>query len=152
MADDRSLKDVLRFLDPSGDMSDADIAHVGQELKFTEVLDLVTKVGEDDVDGARNILSKYDDRFTIAKEYSSVPTTNMKGSSFTPIGPVGSTSGKPAGSTSGSMLTKPMSRGQGDITGDDTEGSELDTALQDPRTKNRPEVRQIQSLLKRMKK
>lgn len=134
MADDRSLKDVLRFLDPSGDMSDADIAQVSQELKFTEVLDLVTKVGEDDVAGARNILSKYDDRFTIAKEYSSVPTTNMSGSSFKPIKPVGSlptTAGPP---------------------NNDTEGSKLDTALQDPQTKNRPEVRQIQSLLQRMKR
>ena len=141
MADDRSLKDVLRFLDPSGDMSDADIAQVSQELKFTEVLDLVTKVGEDDVDGARNILSKYDDRFTIAKEYSSVPTTNMSGSSFKPIKPVGSSP------TTAGPNTKPNSPQD-----NDTEGSELDTALQDPQTKNSPEVRQIQSLLQRMKR
>ena len=35
MADDRSLKDIIRFLDPSGEISDADIASVTQDLKFT---------------------------------------------------------------------------------------------------------------------
>ena len=139
MADDRSLKDVIRFVDPSGDMSDADIAQVGRELKFTEVLDLITKVGEDDVDGARNILAKYDDRFTIAKEYSNA--TPGSGSSFKPIKPVGSSP----------TMARPPTNPNGPQD-DDTEGSELDTALQDPQTKNRPEVRQIQSLLQRMKR
>lgn len=139
MADDRSLKDVIRFVDPSGDMSDADIAQVSRELKFTEVLDLITKVGKDDVDGARNILAKYDDRFNIAKEYSNAKPG--PGSSFKPIKPVGSSP------TIARPNTNP--NGQQD---DDTEGAELDTALQDPQTKNRPEVRQIQSLLQRMKR
>jgi len=139
MADDRSLKDVIRFVDPSGDMSDADIAQVGRELKFTEVLDLITKVGEDDVDGARNILAKYDDRFTVAKEYSNA--TPGSGSSFKPIKPVGSSP----------TMARPNINPNGPQD-DDTEGSELDTALQDPQTKNRPEVRQIQSLLQRMKR
>lgn len=139
MADDRSLKDVIRFVDPSGDMSDADIAQVGRELKFTEVLDLITKVGKDDVDGARNILAKYDDRFTVAKEYSNAQPG--PGSSFKPIKPVGSSP------TMARPNTNP--NGQQD---DDTEGAELDSAMQDPQTKNRPEVRQIQSLLQRMKR
>lgn len=139
MADDRSLKDVIRFVDPSGDMSDADIAQVSRELKFTEVLDLITKVGEDDVDGARNILVKYDDRFTVAKEYSNA--TPGPGSSFKPIKPVGSSP----------TMAKPNTNPNGPQD-DDSEGQALDTALQDPQTKNRPEVRQIQSLLQRMKR
>jgi hypothetical protein len=139
MADDRSLKDVIRFVDPSGDMSDADIAQVGRELKFTEVLDLITKVGEDDVDGARNILAKYDDRFNVAREYSNARPG--PGSSFKPIKPVGSSP----------TMARPPTNPNGPQD-DDTEGAELDTALQDPQTKNRPEVRQIQSLLQRMKR
>jgi hypothetical protein len=139
MADDRSLKDVIRFVDPSGDMSDADIAHVGRELKFTEVLDLITKVGEDDVDGARNILAKYDDRFNVAREYSNARPG--PGSSFKPIKPVGSSP----------TMARPPTNPNGPQD-DDTEGSALDSAMQDPQTKNRPEVRQIQSLLQRMKR
>jgi len=100
---------------------------------------LITKVGEDDIDGARNILAKYDDRFTIAKEYSNA--TPGPGSSFKPIKPVGSSP----------TMARPNTNPNGPQD-DDTEGSELDTALQDPQTKNRPEVRQIQSLLQRMKR
>jgi hypothetical protein len=139
MADDRSLKDVIRFVDPSGDMSDADIAQIGRELKFTEVLDLITKVGEDDVDGARNILAKYDDRFNVAREYSNARPG--PGSSFKPIKPVGSSP----------TMARPPTNPNGPQD-DDTEGSALDSAMQDPQTKNRPEVRQIQSLLQRMKR
>ena len=141
MADDRSLKDVIRFVDPSGDISDADIAHIGSQLKFTEVLDLITKVGKDDIDGARNILAAYDDRFNVAKEYSNAKPG--PGSSFKPIKPVGSSP------TIARPNTNPNPNAQQD---DDTEGAELDSALQDPQTKNRPEVRQIQSLLQRMKR
>jgi hypothetical protein len=139
MADDRSLKDVIRFVDPSGDMSDADIAHVGSQLKFTEVLDLITKVGKDDIDGARNILANYDDRFNVAKEYSNAKPG--PGSSFKPIKPVGSSP----------TIARPNTNPNGPQD-DDSEGAELDTALQDPQTKNRPEVRQIQNLLQRMKR
>ena len=78
MADDRSLKDVIRFVDPS---------------------------------------------------------------SFKPIKPVGSSP----------TIARPNTNPNGPQD-DDSEGQELDTALQDPQTKNRPEVRQIQSLLQRMKK
>jgi hypothetical protein len=140
MADDRSLKDVIRFVDPSGDMSDADIAEISRKLKFTEVLDLITKVGEDDIDGARNILAKYDDRFNIAKEYSNAKPG--PGSSFAPIKPVGSSP------TMARTNTNPNSQKDDN----DTAGQELDTALQDPANKNRPEVTQIQNLLQRMKR
>lgn len=123
MADDRSLNDLIRFLDPSGDLTDADVADIARQLKFTEVLDLISFVGKDDLDKARQIVSKYDDRFTVAKEYSSVPTV------------------KPVGAT------KPMA---GPGAQQDDEEQDLDKLMTDPQTRNRPEVRQIQSLLQRM--
>lgn len=156
MADDRSLADVIRFLDPSGSMGDADIAGITKDLKFTEVLDLITYVGKDDLTSARNILTKYDQRFataaeeSITNEYSSVPTTK-KPSGFKPIKPVPTIASKPTnpnGSQSPSIT--PMSRGQGDVGDDD--GEDINALLSDPMNKNKPEVRQIQSLLQRMKR
>lgn len=135
MADDRSLADVIRFVDPDGTMSDADIANITKNLKFTEVLDIITHVGKDDLEKAREILSKYDQRFSVAKEYSQVPTSPKTKSMFEPIRP------------KGSSIT-PMSRGQGDV-GDD---SDLDAVLQDPTKQNDPNVRQIKNLLQRMRK
>ncbi len=135
MADDRSLKDVIRFVDPSGSITDADIAAISNKLKFTEVLDLITYVGKDDLDSARNILAKHDSRFGVAKEYTNVPTKKPGG--FAPIKPIGSTP------TIGGNPTNPNGP-QGD--------EDADEILNDPQNKNRPEVRQIQSLLQRMKR
>lgn len=141
MADDRSLKDVIRFLDPSGDMTDADIAAIASKLKFTEVLDVITAVGKDNLKDARNMLAKYDQRFATAaeesmtNEYSSVPTANKSG--FKPIKPVG---------TSPTMAGKPTNP-NGPQTGDE---DDVDDVLADPMNKNKPEVRQIQNLLQRM--
>ncbi len=143
MADDRSLKDVIRFLDPSGDMSDADVAAVASKLKFTEVLDIITAVGKDDLDKARTMLAKYDQRFatgaeeSITNEYSSVPSTNKSG--FKPIRPVGSAP---------TMANKPANPNGPQSDEDD----DVDAVLADPMNKNKPEVRQIQSLLQRMKR
>lgn len=139
MADDRSLKDVIRFVDPSGAMTDADIAAISNKLKFTEVLDLITYVGKDDLEKAREILSKYDSRFTVAREYSNVPpSATPKPSGFAPIKPIGSTP---------TIATKPTNpNGQQD------DEDDPDAILNDPANKNRPEVRQIQSLLQRMQR
>jgi hypothetical protein len=143
MADDRSLKDVIRFLDLSGDMSDADVAAVASKLKFTEVLDIITAVGKDDLDKARTMLAKYDQRFatgaeeSITNEYSSVPSTNKSG--FKPIRPVGSAP---------TMANKPTNPNGPQSDEDD----DVDAVLADPMNKNKPEVRQIQSLLQRMKR
>ena len=142
MDQDRSLKDLIRFLDPSGTMSDSDIANVSQKMKFTDVLDLVTLVGKGNESEARDLMAKYDERFTVAKEYTSVPTAK-KPSGFKPIKPVG---------TAPTIAQKPMNpngpaaqptQGQG-------EESDVDDMLADPMNKNKPEVRQIQSLLQRM--
>ena len=70
MADDRSLKDIIRFLDPSGEISDGEIANIANDLKFSEVLDLISAVSDDKVDAGRTILSKHDPRFSIAQEYA----------------------------------------------------------------------------------
>lgn len=142
MADDRSLKDVIRFLDPSGDMADADIAAVASKLKFTEVLDIITAVGKDDLSKARSMLAKYDQRFetgpeeSITNEYSSVPSTTNK-SAFKPIKPVGS---------SPTIAGKPTNPNGPRVDDED----DVDTMLADPANRNKPEVRQIQSLLQRM--
>ena len=57
MDQDRSLKDLIRFLDPSGSMSDSDIANVSQKMKFTDVLDLVTLVGKGSESEARDLMA-----------------------------------------------------------------------------------------------
>jgi hypothetical protein len=67
---DRSLKDIIRFLDPSGEISEPEIASITNDLKFSEVLDLISAVSDDKVDAGRNILSKHDPRFSIAQEYA----------------------------------------------------------------------------------
>jgi len=154
MADDRSLKDIIRFLDPSGEISDADIASVTQDLKFTEVLDLISYVGKDDLSAAREVLAKYNPRFStgaeepepaeeqITQEYSSVPTVK-KPSGFKPIKPVPTIAGKP---------TNPNPAQQtGQAT--DVDGEvDVDNMLADPMNRNKPEVRQIQTLLQRMQR
>lgn len=136
MADDRSLADIIRFVDPSGDMSDADIASISKNLKFTEVLDLISYVGKDDLDSARNILAKHDDRFNIAKEYTSVPTAAKSQSMFKPVQPKGTSAAAPT-STAAAQ---------------DEEEQDIDAFISDPKNKNKPEVRQIQNLLQRMQK
>jgi hypothetical protein len=144
MADDRSLKDVIRFVDPSGDMTDADIAAISGKLKFTEVLDIITYVGNDELNKARDILSKYDSRFaasqeeSITNEYSNVPTANRP-SGFKPIKPIGSTP---------SIAGKPTNPNGQQASGEE----DADDLLNDPANQNRPEVKQIQSLLQRMKR
>lgn len=122
MADDRSLSDVIKFLDPSGDMSDADIAAVSKSLKFTEVLDIITSVSKDDLDKARDILAKYDERFKIAREYAGAAMAPQSG--FKPI--------KPAGSSAAGQE------------------QDLDAVVNDPKNQNKSEVRQIKNLLSRM--
>lgn len=120
MADDRSLADVIRFVDPSGNIGDADIAGITRDLKFTEVLDLITYVGKDDLDSARNVLSKHDERFRVAKEYT-----------FKPIGPQGS---------SGSSSTM----------GGEKKGKTVDDMIKDPNKQGDPNIQQIQRILKRI--
>jgi len=151
MADDRSLKDVIQFLDPSGSMDDGDIAGISKDLKFTEILDIITYVGKDDLTAARDILAKYDDRFAstgasqeqpqeqITQEYSSVPTA-PRATGFKPIKPTPTIAGKPTN-------PNPSQQAQSG-----EEEQDLNAMLTDPTMKNKPEVRQIQNLLQRMQR
>lgn len=153
MADDRSLSDIIRFLDPTGDINDGDIASITKDLKFTEVLDLISYVGKDDLSAARDILSNYNPRFStgaeepspepaeeqITQEYSSVPTVNKSG--FKPIKPVPTIAGKPTNPNPGQKTGQTT-----DLDGE----VDVDNMLADPMNRNKPEVRQIQSLLQRM--
>ena len=141
MDQDRSLKDLIRFLDPSGDISDADIAELTSNLKFTEVLDLISNVGKDDLEAARHILNNYDERFNVAKEYTSVPTASG-GSGFKPIKPQG-TVGKLPGTASAPGQSN--SANQNELSGDD-----LTDMLDDPSNQSNPDVKQIKSLLQRL--
>jgi hypothetical protein len=77
MAEDRSLKDIVRFADPSGEISDADIANITGDLKFSEVLDLISAVSKDDMDAARTILSDYDPRFGVASSSETQPEESI---------------------------------------------------------------------------
>jgi hypothetical protein len=124
MADDRSLADIIRFVDPSGDMSDADIASISKNLKFTEVLDLISYIGKDDLDSARNILAKHDERFTIAREYSTVPTAAKTKSMFKPI------------QSKGTSPTTTASQ--------DGEEEDVNAVLNAPENRNKPEVKRMQ--------
>lgn len=135
MADDRSLKDIIRFLDPSGEISDGEIANIANDLKFSEVLDLISAVSDDKVDAGRTILSKHDPRFSIAQEYAGASGAQQGG--FKPIKPI-STSPTIAGTP-----TNPNGP-QGAEEGD------LEAMVTDPMNKNKPEVKQIQSLLQRL--
>ena len=135
MADDRSLQDIIRFADPSGEISDAEIASISNSLKFTEVLDLISAVSDDKVDAGRNILSKHDPRFSVAQEYAGASGAQQGG--FKPIKPVG-TSPTIAGTP-----TNPNGP-------QDNEQDDLEALVTDPMNKNKPEVRQIQSLLQRL--
>ena len=132
---DRSLKDIIRFLDPSGEISDAEIASISNNLKFTEVLDLISAVSDDKVDSGRNILSKHDPRFNVAQEYAGAQGAQQGG--FKPIKPVG-TSPTIAGTP-----TNPNGP-------QDPEQDDLESLVTDPMNKNKPEVKQIQSLLQRL--
>jgi hypothetical protein len=137
---ERSLTDLIRFLDQSGSMSDSDVSNVSQKMKFTDVLDVVTAMSKGDETAARTIMANYDDRFTVAQEYSSVPTASRT-SGFKPIKPVGSSptiAGKP---------TNP----NGPQAQDDEE-QDVNNMIADPANKNKPEVKQIQSLLQRMQR
>lgn len=143
---DRSLRDVIRFLDPSGDITDADIAGLSKKLKFTDVLDVITSVSNDDIPKAREILTHYDNRFSIAKEYVQ-PTAKIGGGvrkpgGFKPIKPVG-TSPTTTGST-----TAPTNPNGTDT--DDQQEQDVNALITDPATKNKPEVQQIAKLLQRM--
>jgi hypothetical protein len=130
---DRSLKDIIRFLDPSGEISDAEIASISSDLKFTEVLDLISAVSDDKVDAGRNILSKHDPRFSIAQEYAGA--IGARPSGFKPIKPVGSSP------TIAGTPTNPNGA---------QDSEDLDSLVNDPMSKNKPEVKQIQSLLQRL--
>lgn len=130
---DRSLKDIIRFLDPSGEISDADIASISSALKFTEVLDLISAVSDDKVDLGRNILAKHDPRFGVAKEYAGAAAASTSG--FKPIKPVGSSP----------TMARPNTNPNGEQDAED-----LDSLINDPMSKNKPEVKQIQSLVQRL--
>lgn len=135
MAEDRSLKDIIRFMDPSGEISDGEIASIANDLKFSEVLDLISAVSDDKVDAGRNILSKHDPRFSVAQEYAGA--TGAQSGGFKPIKPVG-TSPTIAGTP-----TNPNGP-------QDAEQGDLESLVTDPMNKNKPEVKQIQSLLQRL--
>jgi hypothetical protein len=154
---DKSLSSVIKFLDSTSSLSDAEISNIAKELKFSEVLDLVSFVGKNDTQAAKQILAKYDDRFTsetgaepaqetqpeesITNEYSNVPTAPRTSSMFKPIAPKAAQ--KPSPTTTGQQNTP------ADLDNDEELQSELDTAQH---SGHGAEVNQIKSLLQRISK
>jgi len=140
MNDDRSLSDIIRFLDPTGGISDSDIADITKDLKFTEVLDLISFVSKDDFNSARNILVNHNERFgtggkteEITREYSTVPTVNKSG--FKPI--------RPSPTIAGNSLNTNKTQKKYVY-------STTDLIINDPKNQNKPEIRQIKNLLQRI--
>jgi hypothetical protein len=141
MAEDRSLKDIVRFADPSGEISDADIANITGDLKFSEVLDLISAVSDDDMDAARTILSDYDPRFGVASSTETEPDESMTNEyanvpgAIKPIKPVPTIAGRPTDPNG------PMSAG---------DEEDLNALVNDPSKKNDPAVKQIQMMLQKL--
>ena len=152
---DKSLSSVIKFLDSTGSLSDAEVSNIAKELKFSEVLDLVSFVGKNDTQAAKQILAKYDDRFTseptaepapemqpeesITNEYSNVPTAPRTSSMFKPVAP--KSAQQPSPTTTGQQGA--------DLANDEQLQSELDTARQ---SGHGAEVNQIKNLLQRISK
>jgi hypothetical protein len=153
MADqDKSLKDIIKFVDPTGTIDDGSVGELATQLKFSEVLDIVSALKDNNVDAARNILAAHSDVFkgsapaqsqSAADEAteSTIPqvksTTNTMGkSSFAKIAPKGS-----IGSRSPTL-------GGSNAQGSDEE--DLDQVINDPQKQNDPAVKQIKSLLGRI--
>lgn len=148
MADqDRSLRDIIKFVDSTNSIDDADISQLTQQLKFSDVLDLVSAIKANDTDSAKNILVKYDDRFAVSapavepQQEASIPTIKPVGSTTTTTGQ----SAFPKIAPKGNLPSTANATQQGDE-------EDLDAIVQDPANKNRPEVKQIQNLLQRMRK
>ena len=136
MAEDRSIKDIIRFLDPSGEISDAEIASISNSLKFSEVLDLISAVSDDKIDAGRQILSKHDPRFSVTREYAGAPAPQQSG--FKPIKPQGTVGTLPSTANAPTNPNGPNSE------------EDLNALVNDPTKKNDPNVKQIQSLLQRL--
>ena len=45
---DRNLRDIIKFVDASNSITDAEIAEITKQLKFSDVLDLVSAVKSGD--------------------------------------------------------------------------------------------------------
>lgn len=157
---EKNLSSVIKFLDDTGEISDAEISNVARQLKFSEVLDLIGFVGKGDDKAAKAILSKYDDRFSsepdqglpkepesaeesITNEYSSIPpvppTTT---SAFKPIAPK---------QTGTQQQPSPTTTGQENKPGSFDDNEDLQNALdQAEQSGHSAEVNQIRSLLQRI--
>lgn len=141
----RQISDLVKFLDPTESVSDSEASSIARKLKFSDVLDLISLTGKDEVDQARNIIAAYDDRFSAqpteeaqVNEYSNVPSTPHTKSMFAPIKPKG-----------------PVAPGQSPTTNSADEVDELDPDLEDKlstaqKSGHSAEVNQIKSLLQRI--
>lgn len=134
---DRSLKDIIKFLDKNGDMTDERVSEITAKLKFSEVLDLISAIKSNDIDGAKSILSSYDEVFSSTADDMNPATEGMNQPS--------------GGSLPTTTATKPMATAPaGQQARPGNEDDDLDTLINDPAKKNSPEVKQIQSLMQRL--
>lgn len=142
---DKNLSSVIKFLDDTASISDAEISNIAKQLKFSEVLDLIGFVGKGDTAAAKTIVAKYDDRFTstpqtepteeaITNEYSNVPTAAKTTSMFKPVAPKKPTSPTMTGAADAGAAPEDLE-------------AELDQAQRSGRG---AEVNQIRSLLQRI--
>jgi hypothetical protein len=137
-SDENSLKDIVKFLDPTGEIDDNDIQDISSQLRFSEVLDLVSAIKAEEMDAGREILSAYDERFKKAGEEA--PDLETQESAIQPI--PSTTSSFPK------IAPKNLPSTANNKNYDDE--NEVDQLLNDPNKQNDPNVKQIKSILQRM--
>ena len=142
---DKSISDIIKFVDPTGSIDDATVSSISRQLKFTEVLDLVSAVKKNDTETAKDILSKYDDTFSSAT--SEQPAQEA---AIPPIKPTATTTGQsafPKIQPQGQSNNLPGTANQAAAGQED---QDLNQLINDPTKQNDPNVRQLKSLLQKM--
>lgn len=149
---DRNLRDIIKFIDTSNSITDAQIAEITKQLKFSEVLDLVSAVKSGNSAGAKEILKNYTTSFDFSSgDLQSKEQTTQEAAAIPSIPTI-----KPTSTTTGQSAfpkiapkNSPTTSGPAGI---DQQEPDLEQLVNDPTKQNDPNVRQIKNLLTRMQK
>lgn len=139
---DRSLKDIIKFLDSTNSVGDAEVNDITRNLKFSEVLDLISAVKSNNISAAKEILAKYDDFFA-----STAPSEEPQESAIPMIKPTSTTTGQSAFPKIAPKGNLPSTANQ---TGQPAQDQDLDQLVNDPTKQNDPNIKQLKSVLQKM--
>lgn len=156
---DRNLRDIIKFVDASNSITDAEIAEITKQLKFSDVLDLVSAVKSGDTSAAKEILKNYTTSFDFSSSAGNSEEQTQQ-EAIQPIKPVGSTTSTTGQSAFPKIAPKNSptlsgSAGTTTLAGTDQQDqqeTDLGQLMNDPTKQNDPNVRQIKNLLTRMQK